>query len=58
MIWPWERASAESARPSRAEATHVAAISANNSTVALGSTTAPWVGAPLPQITITTKIAD
>src|ERR1700760_2092144 len=48
MICSLDLATADNAKPSIAEATHVDATSTNNSTAGFPNATAPWVGAPLP----------
>ena len=58
MICSLDFASADSARPTMAAATVVAAMVTNSSRVALPSTVAPWVGPPLPMIVIAVTIAD
>ena len=58
MICSLDFASADSSRPRLAEATQVAAMVTNNSSDGFPNATAPWVGAPLPQITMVVTIAD
>ena len=58
MIWSWDLAIADSARPTMADATVVAAMTTKSSRVGLPSNTAPWVGAPLPRMVIAVTIED
>ena len=58
MICSLDLASDDSSSPRLADATHVAAIVANNSSDGLPNATAPCVGPPLPQTTMATMIAD
>ncbi len=58
MICSLDLATADSASPSMAEATHVSATSTNNSRPGLPNATAPWVGAPLPSTAMMVTIAD
>src|SRR3984957_4664013 len=58
MIWSLDLATADSAKPSMAEATVVNATSTNSSRPGLPIAAAPRVGPPLPSSAITVTIAD
>src|ERR1700756_320556 len=58
MICSLDLANADSARPTIAAATHVAAMSTNNSNVGFPSATAPRLGEPLAATAIAIAIAD